>query len=159
MAALTIKGLYNMQAAYYFNYNSYYKSFRKILKEEIDFSSLTRFDKIPYEVVIKHSSFFYILLLEKEILDAINNNYKTNFMIEIDQKSSFSVFLSIILGNTMLAKESNLLGGNGKDPINLLMSKSKKFFVQYNDKISNENLFIISSRKLNKFLFFYVLLL
>jgi hypothetical protein len=62
-----------------------------------------------------------------EIFETKKIKIKHSFIIEIDQKSSSSVFLSLLLGNNKLASYSNLSSLNAKDPIKFLMSKSDYF--------------------------------
>jgi hypothetical protein len=125
--------------------NAYYKI---INKSGVDFENI---NTISDEELLKNSSFFYYKLMGIEIFEAKKNNNKTSFIIEIDQKSSSSVFLSLLLGNNELASYSNLSSINAKDPIKFLMSKSEYFT---NFGLSDDVLIQIkNNRKIHKNLF------
>jgi len=107
---------------------------------------------VEHGKIMKNKSFFYIKLLEREIIDMFKNDLKTNFMIEIDQKSSSSVFLSLILGNKKLSEKCNL-NGIKNDPARYLMLKSENFFKKY-DNVNKETLEILkNNRQLHKKIF------
>ena len=53
-----------------------------------------------------------------EINNLKKNNYKTGFMLEIDQKSSASVILSCVFGDIRIAEEANLMYKNENKDIN-----------------------------------------
>lgn len=105
------------------------------------------------EIIIKHKKkFFYYILLGTEIERLIKqkNVLSTNFMMEIDQKSSSSVLLSLILGDRELAKDSNIFEKSSIDPPTKLMIKSKEYF---KNLIKEGNLKILSTtRDIHKFL-------
>ena len=105
------------------------------------------------EIILKHrKKFFYYILLGVEIdrLIKTNKNLSTNIMMEIDQKSSSSVLLSIILGDYNLAKDSNIFEKSEIDPPTKLMNKSKEFFEGI---IKEDNLKILTStRNIHKYL-------
>lgn len=55
---------------------------------------------------------------------------KTNFMIEIDRKTSGLVITSLVTGDLELAKHSNLISLDAKayDAASMLMDRSRNFF-------------------------------
>jgi len=152
---LTHNGLKNMISAYYFNFTEEYQKFIDFSNSNFhkkNYKDLVKkyFKKVDDEKISKNSAFFFIKLLEIEIEKMFNNDYSTNFMVEIDQKSSSSVFLSTILKSKKLAETSNLISLKANDPAIFLMNSSKFYF----KKITLESLKILTeSRKLHKYLF------
>ena len=146
-----------MIKAYYYNFNEEYKNFVEFSSNNFESDNYhniikKNFKKVSNNRIYTKESFFYIKLLEKEIIDMFNNNFKTRFMIEIDQKSSSSVFLSLVLGNKKLSEKSNLIS-NENDPPKYLMNASKEFFDKI-PSISDESKNILyNNRDLHKQLF------
>ena len=105
------------------------------------------------EIILKHKKkFFYYILLGCEIerLIEMKKNLSTNFMMEIDQKSSSSVLLSIILGDYSLAKDSNIFERSKIDPPTVLMNNSEKYFEKL---IKKDSLITLkSTRDIHKYL-------
>jgi len=105
------------------------------------------------EIIKKHNKkfFYYILLgIEIEKLNEMGNNLNTSFMMEIDQKSSSSVLLSIVLGDYNLAKDSNIFEKSDIDPPTVLMHKSEKYFEKLIEEDSLKTL--KSTRDIHKYL-------
>jgi hypothetical protein len=154
---LTNRGLHHLISAYYYNFNEYFEKFNNISKsnkEKKEYKEIIRdnYKKIPEKDILKKSSFFYILLLEKVIEEVFEKNFISNFMIEVDQKSSSSVFLALVTGNKKLADESNFNSSKG-DPAKFLMSRSEEYFSK-NTKIDYNSIEILkNSRKLHKYTF------
>lgn len=147
-----LNSLLLMIKAYYKNDLNSFKKFENLTnKDEI----IKLFEEIEINLSIKNNdnkSDLYRVLLGLEIKNMKINKYKSGFMIEIDQKSSASVILSIILGDEILAEETNLiLKSEPKDVNNYIMNKSGEWF---QNKISNESLeFIKYNRNIHKYLF------
>jgi hypothetical protein len=75
---------------------------------------------------------------------------KTNFMLEIDQKSSSTVFMSILLGDEELASKCNLTSISNSDPATILMNKFESYYKGY---ITDSSMSIIkNNRKIHKYL-------
>jgi hypothetical protein len=143
-------GLYNMVEAYYSKDSNLSDKYSKIEKNKISIINFFNENKIDLK---KTKNYIYFKLLEIEINDAINNNFKTNFMIEVDQKSSSSVFLSIVLKNKKLAEKSNLIGDNNINIPEYLTEKTSNFLKR--NKIYSENIITLfkNNRKLHKYSF------
>jgi hypothetical protein len=115
------------------------------------------FEEIKLTPKEKSANFFYFSLIEEEIRILPSEGFKTGFMIEIDQKSSFSTFISLILKNTKMARYSNLLGGPSLDIYLYTQSYIKDFFL---DKgITSKTLLdaFLSIRKLTKSPFMFLI--
>jgi hypothetical protein len=131
---LTVRGTVRMLEAYY-SISKERTSQLKAFLSDIPGSSLKRellheyFMKNRLKQSEKSVNFLYFELLEQEILVLPSNKYKTNFVLEIDQKSSSSTFLSLLLGNKKMAKLSNLLGGEAQDINNYLQSKTREYIL------------------------------
>ena len=81
---------------------------------------------------LKKNYLYKILLIQKFKVLA-DNNFKTSIYVERDQKTSSSVFMSILLRNRELASKSNLMGISD-DIIKIL----QKYFLDYvKDRIVN----------------------
>ena len=89
------------------------------------------------------SYFYYILFGGDEILKLKNTN-KTSFLIEIDQKSSSCVFMSILLVDQDLAKKCNLTSKDFSGPASILMNESHDC---YCGKISHDSLRMLTSKR------------
>jgi hypothetical protein len=151
---LDLNGMKNFLRAYY--------NKDPLLKNSFERSNFNHIDEVAIYFksnkinLVDSKKYIYFALVEREIEKAINNGFKTRFMIEIDQKSSSSVFLSLLLGNKELALESNLLGGKPRDVPTFLSSKTGEFF---NLKIwgTNDHKLVIkdfeSNRNLHKYAF------
>jgi DNA-dependent RNA polymerase len=136
---LNKEGLRSMLSVYYVKDKDLYRSFQK--QKTVD-EMLTYFreNKInPKET----SNYIYFCLLEQEIGLAIDNGLHTNFMVEVDQKSSSSVFISLAFRNQKLAKYSNLLDKKGYDIPTYLGEQTEAYFSRLN--IKNE--FLLESFK------------
>lgn len=120
-------------------YNENKKYYNEILENNKSIEELTIYFNLNKIDLYSSNNYIYYKLLEKEIECCIKNNYKTSFMIEVDQKSSCAVFLSLILKNKKLAELSNLLKKEESHDIpRYLASKTKCFFDKIN--IKNEKL-------------------
>lgn len=128
---LTSRGMIRMLEAYYSINEKETLKFKTHLfnqKSENDLCSLhSYFKKNIMTLEEKAENFLYFDLLEREIDALPLQKYKTDFVLEIDQKSSSSTFLSLILGNKEMARLSNLLGGEASDINNYLQSKTREF--------------------------------
>jgi hypothetical protein len=152
---LTFIGLSNFLRAYYnpdpFLLNKF-NEFEKSLKHE-KLDVLQNFfanNKVKDEKKIKN--YLYFKLLELELEKTFLNKFKTSFMIEIDQKSSSSVFLSLLLKNKKLATESGLLKPNHN--INLLLRKKTKEFIELKSYYNKEMVeFLTNNKKPHKYAF------
>lgn len=104
------------------------------------------------ECEVTDKSSFYRVLLGLEIIQLPEKDFKSGYMLEIDQKSSASVILSILMGDKILAEQTNLISKNeNKDVNKFIMNKSKEWF---EGKITPESLEIMSNnRKFHKYLF------
>lgn len=82
-------------------------------------------------------NYVYKTLLIKKFKALADNKFKTWIYVERDQKSSSSVFMSILLRNEELASKSNLTG-ESSDVIGFLQDNFKKYYIskiQNGDKI------------------------
>lgn len=131
---LSNEGFSNMLEAYFFPDKDLYTDFLKIKTQESQINFFIH-NKIDLH---KTKSYIYHTLLEKEINDSLSNGMKTNFMIEVDQRSSSSVFLSIIFKNRKLAEFSNLLNKEEHDIPTYLGTKTRAFCKKNN--IQNERI-------------------
>jgi DNA-dependent RNA polymerase len=141
------QGFDSMLKAYYYPDKFLFNKYNLILK---NFESCKNFfsdNKINLNLT---SNIIYFKTLEIEIDKCINNNMKTDFMIEVDQKSSSSVFLSIILKNKKLAEYSNLISSKSYDIPTYLGDNTENFFKYLN--IHNEKLlnYFKNNRNLHK---------
>lgn len=155
---LTNKGLENILSAYYYNFKDEYNDFINFSRKIIDdksyhFKVKVFFKKVDDSKIKKIKSYFYVKILEMEIDKIFKNGFKTNIMIEIDQKSSSSVFLSIILGNKKLAEVSNVIEGDIKDPSKMLMERSKAFFKSIKGITDSDLNKLASIRNIHKYVF------
>lgn len=155
---LTKEGLKNMISSYYFNFKNKRSEFKIFSDENFNsddyhFKVKNFFKIVGKNEIEKKKSFFYLKLLEMEIKEVFENGFLTNFMIEIDQKSSSAVFLSLVTGNELLAIKSNLLGGEPSDTALYLMEKSEEFFSKYKEIEKDDLVKLCSSRKIHKYLF------
>ena len=117
---LTLRGFYRMLESYYQGGDrSYLEKF--LLKYELPGTGrcfkrmqnmATFFKENKYPVLFSDRVVYYSIL-EREIQKSILNGFRTDFMLEIDQKSSSSVFLSLFCENKELARSSNLYGSAG----------------------------------------------
>ena len=140
------EGYINMVIAYTKNFPIQYEYLGDICVERIDYIK-EHFKPLNIEDLFEKSSYFYYALLGNEIYKLRDEN-KTNFLIEIDQKSSSCVFMSILLGHAQLAQKCNLMSKDFSDPAIILMNRSHDY---YNGKISDESLKIISlNRRIHK---------
>ena len=145
---LSSEGYITMIKAYIKNFQDRYDHLGDISVKNIEHIKNV-FKPVELKYIINNSSYFYYYLLGNEIYNMRNNN-KSNFMIEIDQKSSSAVFLSIILGDVNLASKCNLTSSISSDPATILMNESSEY---YNNNISSESLEILKyNRKIHKFL-------
>jgi DNA-directed RNA polymerase len=128
------------------------KKFYEVKDSLDDIQIIKWFKELNIKTNFNNDSFFYYYLLKKEIEDLDSNNFRSGFLLEIDQKASSSVLLSIILGDYILAQQTNLISKNEtKDANSYIMEKSVEWF---KGKISEESYKIISEeRKLHKYLF------
>ena len=141
-------GYITMVKAYLNKFKCKYNDLGEI---SIDNISYIKDNFIPLELnnMINESSYFYHYLLGQEIYK-LKNNDKSNFMIEIDQRSSSTVFMSIILGDKKLASKSNLISISKSDPPSMLMEEFEDY---YNNKISIESIKkFINTREVHKYL-------
>lgn len=143
----------NLMIENFFKNNlEYTKKFNEIKNDMDDNQIIKWFKEMNVKPDFNSDSFFYYYLLGKEIEDLIDNNFKTGFLLEIDQKASSSVLLSIILGDNILAQQTNLISKSEiKDANSYIMKKSVEWF---KGKISEESYKIVcEERKLHKYLF------
>jgi len=147
---VSVNGLKVMIKAYFKENPEQINQFENLTnKEEI----INLFNKIENIDSIKPiDSFFYKKLLGYEIKNLKLNKFRSGFMIEIDQKSSASVILSLVFGDEILARESNLSSDlEMKDINNFIMERSVEWF---KGEVTDETLEILShSRKMHKYLF------
>jgi hypothetical protein len=88
----------------------------------------TLFNKVrQLESPGKLSSFLYFKLLELHILSFLKSG-RSRVLLEIDQKSSSSVLLSLLVKNKELAERSNLCGGAPRDVYKYLRSRVRELF-------------------------------
>lgn len=83
-----------------------------------------------YEIIKNYKNFFMYKILLKREYNRLKEekNPKTKFFLEIDQRSSSTVFGSILLGDKQLSKEANIDSDLKGDPASKLMNESKNFF-------------------------------
>jgi hypothetical protein len=142
------EGYITMVKAYINNFEEKYTYLGEISVNNIK-NIKDNFKPLDISDIINESSYFYYYLLGNEIYK-LRNTDKTNFMIEIDQKSSSTVFMSIILGDKKLASQCNLISNSVNDPPKILMSKFESF---YKYKVSNDTLKeFTTNRKVHKYL-------
>lgn len=149
-------GLINLLNAYYTFNTELLNKFNKYCKEHYNKKDIINFFK-DNQIKNNKSNYIYFKLLENEITKIYkSNNYKSSFLIELDQKSSSSVFLSFLFKQKSLARQCNILNEKGNDVPNYLSSKTLKFFHSKGwttaDEINIVNDFL-SNRKLHKYAF------
>lgn len=152
---LTNIGLVNLLFAYYSFDNSILNKFKKICYNLDTKDELMSFYEKNKIVKIK-GNYIYFKILEDVLNNLKNRNYISSFLIEIDQKSSSSVFLSFLLNHKKLAEKCNLLGDTNNDVPNYLSSKTEDFFThkKWNKKEDLEILDqFLNNRKLHKYAF------
>jgi hypothetical protein len=131
---VTVRGLIRMLESYYFNIPTKSLKFRSFIEKDPNLSRENVFNYFLENQLNDeeyNQNYLYLKLLGKEIQILPDNNYKTNFLIEIDQKSSASTFLAILLRNKQLATLSNLQGGDPKDINCYLQSKTREFILNH----------------------------
>lgn len=145
------KGLITMIKAYYKDNTEKLNELEKLTNTRRD-ELIKWFKRFEFEKELENDSFFYHILLGIEIENLKINKFRSGFLIEIDQKSSSSVLLSLLLGDKKLAENSNLISGKEvKDANKFIMDKAKDW---YKDKITTESYHVVSTeRKLHKYLF------
>lgn len=137
---------------------AYYKDDPDKLSELENFENPTRdqlikwFKRFEINKELQNDSFVYHILLGMEIENLKANKFRTGFLIEIDQKSSSSVLLSLLLGDKNLAEQSNLISGKeSKDANKFIMDEAKNW---YKDKLTADSYDVVcNERKLHKYLF------
>jgi hypothetical protein len=152
---LTDNGYFKMLESFFQDYPEEHKELKELIHKKENINIVIEWtnkniDKIENKTIMKLDSFFYKMLLKKEIKKLPKNEMRTGFMIESDQKSSSFVIAAIIFDDYELAKCSNLTSFEAIDPPRRLMKNSSKWF---KGKVSNETLKILSSqRNLHKYL-------
>jgi DNA-dependent RNA polymerase len=143
---ITPEGYISMVKAYVNNFNDKYEYLGDISIERIEYIKEC-FKPLDLKDLLNKSSYFYYALLGDEIYKLKISN-KTNFMLEIDQKSSSCVFMSILLGDRELASTCNLiskdLSAKMSDPALILMNECYNFY--YKD-ISTDSMCMLSSKR------------
>jgi hypothetical protein len=117
-------------------FEAFYKEFPDKMAELSKINSIEELKKfnenninIPVEKIITLEPPIYKLVLQKELQLLKHNNYKTSIMIEVDQRSSATVLLSLILGNEHLGRITNLLSKDQTADLPLmLMGESSSWF-------------------------------
>lgn len=130
---LSLTGFKNLLTAYY----------HANLKNLDDFQSfLQRFPLSKIKGMLSLSKYFkdnpldftlikkpmYFMNLHLALLQAINKDFSTAVNIEVDQKASALVILSLVLRSRKMAESSNVIGGEKSSPYDFLRSKVKEFF-------------------------------
>tara|TARA_B110000261_G_scaffold11274_1_gene11374 strand:+ start:1478 stop:3160 length:1683 start_codon:yes stop_codon:yes gene_type:complete len=117
---LTSRGFYRMLEAYYTGNGILLKTFLQTFNNipgnywcSKSMELMSKFFKENKYPVLFSDRVVYYSILEREIQKSILNGFRTDFMLEIDQKSSSSVFLSLFCENKELARSSNLYGSAG----------------------------------------------
>jgi hypothetical protein len=151
---LTNEGYIVMLKAFFNSYQEKYDELIKMCEEGKKITEIMKWADINIDIpdseIIKLKSFFYKMLLKKEIKKLKGNRMKTGFMIESDQKASSFVLASIIFNDGELAKHCNLNSQENMDPPMQLMRESSKYF---EGKVSDKSLNILSTeRDLHKYL-------
>jgi hypothetical protein len=166
---LTYEGFYIMLLAFFKHNNNLVIQLKNLFKNNInDFSVLKNFFLDNHQYVDLSINFIYFSLLFKEIFYMVeNNNYKTSFMIEIDQKSSCAVILACLSKNQELAKYANCVGGEYdiyfklknsfvtwlKINVPLFFQNVKNKIVKYNLQILNEKQTEFKKKEFKEYLF------
>ena len=146
---LTKKGFRTMLKAFYNDSSDKIDEINMIKSHD----ELVKWNKnninINIEDMINYKSPIYKILLNMEIKQLEKNDYKTSFMIEVDQRSSSLVYSSIVYSDMNLAKLSNVLSKDKTyDVPTIVMEEAKSYLYK---KISNESYEIFTtSRLLNK---------
>ena len=126
---LTVPGFFHLLEAYYWPDKKKLKIFQEKFSTTSSKSHMfTHFLKnlADYEHV---KNKLYFKLLEREILDLEDlDNQKSDILIEIDQKGSCGVFLSLLLRNKSLAYYSNLSINKPLDLSGYLQDQTAEFF-------------------------------
>jgi hypothetical protein len=104
-----------------------------------------------------NANYLYFSLLEREIECLPNEKFKTDFIIEIDQKASFSTFISLILKIEKMARYSNLLGGPALDIYLHTQEYIEDFFSQNDIKSKTLLNAFLSIRDLSKKPFMFLI--
>lgn len=149
-STISDEGLRVMLESYYKKSESKLCEFKSYCKKEEIIKKFNEIEKEEPKVTSKSS--FYRALLWKELQNLTVNNFKTGFMIGIDQNSSAPVILSLVLGDKALAEKTNIISGlETKDVNTFIMNRSKKKFKNIVSEISLHT--IATNRKLQKRLF------
>lgn len=125
---LTLVGLYSLTQAYYFQNKHLFNK----LKTQIDPNNLSKkelilfFKQNPIDNFEKNPLYFQ--LLHDDLLEISKGKTTSSALIEIDQKTSCAVFMSLLLKNKHLAEFSNLLGGQSVDLNEYLQNNTESYF-------------------------------
>jgi len=127
---LTNKGLFSVMQAYFHQDNSLFLKLNacfttdNLTKEGL--MSFFKSNKISYY----KKNPLYFRLLEHDLKSVARGKTYVSALVEIDQKTSCAVFMSLLLKNKHLALFSNLLGGESVDLNEYLQKNTKDFFVK-----------------------------
>ncbi len=151
---LDLSGLTNLLNAYYSFETPLLNDFKKYCAKKHCLKDIINFFK-DNKVKNNTKKYIYFKLLEKDILKIHNSNiFRSSFLVELDQKSSSSVFLSFLLKEKSLAKQCNVLSEKGNDVPLYLSSKTYDFFISKGwnsfDELNLAKEFL-ENRKLHKY--------
>jgi hypothetical protein len=141
---LTFDGCKNMMRAFY---KEYLNKKKKLILIN-NYEDLKKWNNIDIKELIKSKSSIYHTLLNITLKKLEKNNYETSFSIEIDQRTSSVVLMSVALMYEKLAEISNLSSKTDNDAPSIVM---KNAGVWFKNKITEESNKILSeSRSLQK---------
>ena len=127
---LTNKGLFSVMQAYFHQDNSLFLKLNACFTtDNLTKKGLMSFFKSNKISYYKKNP-LYFRLLEHDLKSVARGKTYVSALVEIDQKTSCAVFMSLLLKNKHLALFSNLLGGESVDLNEYLQKNTKDFFVK-----------------------------
>jgi hypothetical protein len=154
---ITLKGMISLMKSFYIAAGQFEQEFEDFCKKTIISKKtgmkvlLKFFTENPIDFLNLKGNFLYATLLCGEIY-TVQLTGKTAVMLEIDQKASGSVFLSLALRNRKLASYSNVISKEANCPYTYGMGMFPEF---YDNFLENKDVqafnFLSKNRKLHKF--------
>jgi hypothetical protein len=154
---ITLQGMVSLMRCFFVGAGQHENLFEefllgKTLSKKTGMATLKKFfTDNPINFYDLKDNFLYVCLLYMEILK-VQETGKTSVMVEIDQKASGSVFLSLALRNKKMAKFSNIISQEKRCPYTYCMEMFPQFYEEFMENRDEQAFrFLSTNRKLHKY--------